>query len=491
VSDRRALLLILDGAGFRTDRQGNAVTQDTLPVMFDVMREQGFAVLQAAGTAVGLEEGQVGNSEAGHLTIGAGEVEPSMARKLALVAADGSWQADPHWQRLAARGPLHIVGLLSDAGVHALARTIHHAAAIAGAHGIADIVVHPVLDGVDSRAGTAPALLEQLQAVVQDIAGCRLGVIQGRKHVCDRSGDLDFSRVAADALCGRGAALPPFHPEELQAHLANGTSESSFKAHLFPGGRTVLAGESVLLTSHRADRARQIARVLAESQPLTTLLDLGSEIPAEHVFFPIRPRRRGLPFELQRAGIPSLRIAEKCKFPHVTHFFNGFDAGTEGEGVCIHSIPEDQIRSNPRMSADEITAGIVRAMQAPSRRAIVANLANLDQVGHLGDLELAQSAAQVVDSCLVRIFRAAQDHGYSVLVTADHGNAEVMADEHDRPFGSHTAHPVPLVALPAKGLQLQWRGQEGSLANVAATFLDALGHTNPDWMQDPLAHLAG
>ena len=171
-------LLVLDGAGFRTEQRGNAVTKATLPSIFRTMDDAGFAVLEAAGEAVGLEAGQVGNSEAGHLTIGAGEIEPSLARKLALVYDDGSWQRDPAWQKIQAHGVLHITGLLSDAGVHALVRTMKHAAAIAAAHGIKEILVHPALDGMDSRAGTAPALLADLRQALDAIPGARLGVAE-------------------------------------------------------------------------------------------------------------------------------------------------------------------------------------------------------------------------------------------------------------------------------------------------------------------------
>ncbi|MEQ1632303.1 MAG: 2,3-bisphosphoglycerate-independent phosphoglycerate mutase, partial [Planctomycetota bacterium] len=174
MSDRRALLLVLDGAGFRTDTKGNAVTERTLPSLFATMRDQGFAVLEAAGTAVGLEDGQVGNSEAGHLTIGAGEVVPSTVRRLLLAYEDGSWGRDPQIARLAAHASVHVLGLLSDAGVHALARTIVHAATLLQQSGCKEIVVHPVLDGVDSPAGSGVRLLRELRAALACLPAVRI-----------------------------------------------------------------------------------------------------------------------------------------------------------------------------------------------------------------------------------------------------------------------------------------------------------------------------
>lgn len=490
MNERRALLLVLDGAGFRTDERDNAVTARTLPALFATMQERGFAVLQAAGTAVGLEDGQVGNSEAGHLTIGAGEVVPSTVRRLLLAYEDGSWQRDPHWQRLAAAGPLHIVGLLSDAGVHALQRTIVHAATLAHQNGVRAIVVHPVLDGVDSPAGSAEALLAALRRDLAAVPAVQLGVVMGRKTFCDRSGDLAVAQRCVDALLGR-TPLPPFTDAALRAHLDSGAAESSFPPHLHPGGRHLLPGESVLLTSHRADRARQVATVLAATQPLSAIVDLGAGIAVQHVFFPPQTRTRGIAHELLRHRVPSLRVAEKCKFPHVTHFFNGLDAGCEGEGCCLPSIAEERIPHEPQMSADAITERLCAAIADPTRRAIVANLANLDQVGHLGQLALAERAAHSVDTCYRRLAAAAARHGVTLLVTADHGNAEVMADAAGRPFGSHTTAPVPLFCAPAPGLKVAWRAREGSLANVGATFLDALGLPVPDWMQAPLLTLHG
>ncbi|MGE3174430.1 MAG: hypothetical protein AB7O97_17500 [Planctomycetota bacterium] len=484
----RALLLVLDGAGFRTDERGNAVTARTLPTLFATMRDRGFAVLEAAGTAVGLEDGQVGNSEAGHLTIGAGEVVPATVRRLLLAWEDGSWQRDPAWQRLCAAPAVHVVGLLSDAGVHALARTMVHAATLAQRNGAREVLVHPVLDGVDSLAGTAPRLLDELRAAVAAIPDARIGVVQGRKHFCDRSGELAVSRVAADALCGR-TPLPPFDADELARHVA-GASEAAFPARLCAGGRAIASGEPVLLTSHRADRARQIATVLAETQPLWALVDLGKGVPVQHVFFPTVQRTRGLAHELRARGIASLRVAEKCKFPHVTHFLNGLDAGCEGEGCCLPTVADDEIARQPAMSTAQITDALVQAIADPQRRAIVANFANLDQVGHLGRLELAEQAAAAVDLAFRRLVEAAQRHDVSLLVTADHGNAEVMQGEDGSPFGSHTAEPVPFLTVPAPGVRLAWERREGSLANVAATFLDAMGEAPPDWMQPALLRFA-
>ena len=485
---RRTLLLILDGAGWRSETHGNAVTRETLPRLFAAIEQGGVAVLGASGESVGLEAGQVGNSEAGHMTIGAGRVVPSLARRMLEAHTSGALAADPAWKRIAAHGCVHLVGLVSDAGVHALLRTLHHAAAAAARNGIGEIVVHPVLDGVDSLAGSAPALLAELERELARIPGVKLGVIQGRKAFCDRSGNLEISRPCLEALTGQ-RALPAYEPSALARHLET-AGEKDFPAHLVAGGRTMRPGEPVLHTSHRADRARQIAGLLAASQPIFAMVELGKGIEVQHVFFPTQVLDRGLPFELKRAGITSTRIAEKCKFPHVTFFLNGFDAGTEGRGICLDSIPEAEIPARPEMSAEAITLEIERALADPAQRVVIANLANLDQVGHLGNVALARTAASVVDACFERLAAAARRHGWTVCVTSDHGNADTLIGADGGAYGSHSESPVPFVILPAPGLAARWTRHEGTLANVAATVLDSLALPVPDWMEPPLARFS-
>lgn len=246
-------------------------------------------------------------------------------------------------------------------------------------------------------------------------------------------------------------------------------------------------GEPVLHTSNRADRARQIVKVLGETQPIYMLVDPGADVPCEHVFFPQRPLERGLYRVFRESGLRSQRIAEKCKFPHVTFFFNGFDAAAEGDGTCIPSIHEKEIPAHPEMSAREVTDTILAALASADTRVVVANLANLDQVGHLGNFELAQRAAAEVDDALGRIMSACDEHGWSLLVTGDHGNADQVSDADGKPHGSHTEAPVPLAVRPAPGLSVRWLATDGSLANVAATTLAALGLDAPAWMEPALA----
>jgi 2,3-bisphosphoglycerate-independent phosphoglycerate mutase len=480
----RALLLILDGAGLDDPKPGNAVTRATLPTWFQAMDEHGFAVLDASGPPVGLDKGQVGNSEVGHLTIGAGFVIPSTLSRIQSAYRDGSWKAQPLWQQPARSNKIHIVGLLSDAGVHGHVESLVQSATLAHEHGIKDIVVHPVLDGVDSQAGTAPALLQTLDHALEGIHGARLGVVMGRRWFCDRSGDLAITRVYAGALTGQ-SELPPFRSEALDAHLAS-ASEASFKAHAGSPDCFVRPSEPVLLTQHRADRAIQAARVFGQTNAVYSLVELGEAVEAAKVFFPTRPLKGGLGFEFKRHGLKSVRISETCKFPHVTYFLNGLNRDLEGRQTCIDSIPESEIGNCPEMSLTNVCHAIVDALEDPANRVVIANIPNLDQVGHLGKYDTAARAARYVDAALKKILATCQEKGWTAIVTSDHGNADRTIDSVGRPFGSHTERPVPFVVVPAAGITWTLRARDGSLTNVAPTLLAALGLPRPAYMTDSL-----
>jgi 2,3-bisphosphoglycerate-independent phosphoglycerate mutase len=484
----QTVLIIVDGAGLADPKHpGNAVTSTTLPTWFGAMNAHGYATLEASGPAVGLDETQTGNSEVGHLTIGAGFVVPSTLARIEAAYKDGSWAADPLWTRLAEFHRLHVVGLLSDAGTHGHGANLERAAKLARAAGIKHIIIHPVLDGVDSQAGSAPQLLKQLLNAISDTGDVRLGLVIGRATFCDRSGNLDVSRKYCEALIPNHD-LPSFTQAALAAHVA-AAAESSFPPHRHQPVDFPFAGEPVLLTQNRADRARQVAKVIGESNPVYSLVELGDAVPASHVFFPVRPLDRGLPFELKSHGLTSVRIAETCKFPHVTFFLNGLNDGLEGEAICVPSVPEAEIASHPEMSAEAIADAVVNALSRPDASLIVVNIANLDQVGHLGSYPLAVAAAGHVEAALQRIRAAAASAGATVIMTSDHGNADRVVDDAGRPFGSHTERPVPFTLLPPEGRQVVWQHKSGSIAQIAPTVLATLGITPPAYMAESLARL--
>lgn len=481
----RTVLVIVDGAGLADPADpGNAVTQQTLPTLFAAMDAHGYATLEASGPAVGLDATQTGNSEVGHLTIGAGFVVPSTLARIDTAHADGSWAANSLWSEIAAVPRLHVVGLLSDAGTHGHWSNLARAAQLARAAGVSEVIVHPVLDGVDSQAGSAPSLLRLLSDALAATDGVRLGLVMGRAKFCDRGGNLDLSRGYRDALAGT-VELPAFSHDALAAHVIK-ASESSFPGHRHARGDHVRPGEPILITQNRADRARQVAKILAERQPVYSLVELEGAVPIARVFFPNRPLDRGLPFELKARGLSSIRVAETCKFPHVTFFLNGLNAALEGREICIPSVADAEIPHHPEMSSAAIADAVTEAIARSDASLIVVNIANLDQVGHLGDYGLAVKAAAHVDDALQQIRDAAAAAGATLILTSDHGNADRVLDANGKPFGSHTERPVPLTVMPPPGRHVVWRHRAGSIAQIAPTVLETLGVRPPAYMADSL-----
>ncbi len=483
----QTILVIVDGAGLANAAEpGNAVTQETLPTLFGAMETHGFATLEASGPAVGLDPTQTGNSEVGHLTIGAGFVVPSMLARIETAFSDGSWAESALWKELAPLPRLHVVGLLSDAGTHGHWTSLVRAAQLARAAGVAEVILHPVLDGVDSQACSAPALLGELDAATAD-PSVRLGLVMGRASFCDRSGNLALSHRYRDALLG-ASDLPPFTAAALKAHLGQG-SEASFPPHRHAPGDLLAAGETVLFVQNRADRARQIAAVIAERHPVFSLIELEGAVDPSRVFFPNRPLDRGMPFELRARGLATVRIAETCKFPHVTFFLNGLNKGLETRSICLPSVADAEIPNHPEMACAAIADAAVAALAEGQAALTVVNLANLDQVGHLGDYGLAVQAAAHVEAALQRIRRAATDAGATLVITSDHGNADRVIDAAGKPFGSHTERPVPFTIMPPPGKNVVWKHRTGSIAQIAPTVLGTLGLPVPAYMTEPLATL--
>lgn len=481
----KTILVIVDGAGLASATDlGNAVTPATLPTLFGVMDRHGFATLEASGPAVGLDLTQTGNSEVGHLTIGAGFVVPSMLARIEAAFADGSWAASPLWLDLASAPRVHVIGLLSDAGTHGHWANLQRVAQLARAARVKEVIIHPVLDGVDSQAGTAPALLDRLAPALDDPC-IRLGLVMGRASFCDRSGNLALSQYYCDALCGATEALP-FTNAELAAHLAQ-TSEASFPAHRHAPADLVGPGDVVVLTQNRADRARQVAKVIGTRNTVFSLIELDGAVDPARVFFLNRPLDRGMSFELRAYGLASVRIAETCKFPHVTFFLNGLNKGLESRAICLPSVADAEIPQHPEMACAAIADAAVTALMESDAALIVVNLANLDQVGHLGDYGLAVQAAAHVDSALQRISYAAKQIDATLIITSDHGNADRVIDAAGKPFGSHTERPVPFTILPPRGKRIVWKHKTGSIAQIAPTVLGTLGLTPPPYMLEALA----
>jgi 2,3-bisphosphoglycerate-independent phosphoglycerate mutase len=492
---------VLDGWGYRPEREGNAIELASTPTWQRLWRSYPRTLLEASGLAVGLPEGQMGNSEVGHLNLGAGRVVPQDLVRISQSIQDGSfYQLEPLVQLCAglrqSGGTLHLVGLLGPGGVHALDRHLLACVELGVRERVQSIAIHGFLDGRDSAPTLGAEVVRTLLMDMRRIAGSKVDIasLTGRYFGMDRDRRWDRTRLAYDAMV-YGLGTPVEHPVlAIQAAYQVGETDEFIqpRVHVRNGVpvATMRDGDGVFFFNYRSDRMRQIVAALAvdrfdgfpvRNRPrlscvTMTQYDQTFEIPQA---FPPFSLARILAQVLAEQGRTQLRTAETEKYPHVTYFFNGgYEPPYPGEERCL--IPSQRVATYdlaPEMSAVGITDTLCGAIARSDRDFILCNYANADMVGHTGVLPAVIRAVETVDSCLARVLTSADQAGASVLITADHGNCEMMFDPITG--GVHTAHttnPVPLVAVGANALSLR---AGGSLRDVAPTVLGLLGIEPP------------
>ncbi|MDO8605993.1 MAG: 2,3-bisphosphoglycerate-independent phosphoglycerate mutase [Phaeospirillum sp.] len=496
---RPVVLCILDGWGWREDPTDNAIALADTPNWDRFLAAYPHALLQSSGLQVGLPDGQMGNSEVGHMNLGAGRVVMQDLPRIDTAVADGSLARNPALTDMIAAvkatgGVCHLMGLLSPGGVHshqdhlaALARTVADAGV--------PVAVHTFLDGRDVPPSSAKGYLERFLA---DIAGhdVRVATVSGRYYAMDRDQRWDRVRLAWDALVegkGKGEAAPDAVAAVTRSYAAGKTDEFVLPT-VVAGYDGMKDGDALLMGNFRADRAREILACLVDpafdgfARPRQVVfaarLGLTEYSKGLNAFlgtlFPAESLSNILGEVLSGAGLTQLRIAETEKYAHVTFFFNG---GREkvfpGEERIL--VPSPKVATydlQPEMSAREVTDKLIEAIAGGGFDVVVVNFANGDMVGHTGFLDAAIAAAQTVDSCLGRLEAAVIAAGGTMLVTADHGNAEQMKDlTSGQPHTAHTTGPVPLVLVaPPAGVSAI---RDGRLADVAPTMLALLGLAQP------------
>jgi 2,3-bisphosphoglycerate-independent phosphoglycerate mutase len=355
------------------------------------------------------------------------------------------------------------------------------------------VYIHALLDGTDSQAGTAPQLLADLQQAIKENGSDNISLVSvmGRKWSTDRAENWDLTHHCRDALMGR-LESKEFKSEDLEKHLANSPSEADFPHTVLSSGMPISADETLILTNHRADRISQLAKVMNDECHVIAMVELKHEAtPVEDVFFPTLPINGGLVEVLKQQGFRTTRLSEQCKFPHITYFINGMQADESAKGIEVPTIPDAEILGNPLMSITQLSTEMQKIMADDAGgQVLIVNVPNLDQVGHQGSLEAANKAGNAVDDLVKQVVTWAKEHNWQLLITADHGNADVMVDNQGRPMGSHSSNNVPLLAVPCDGSKVQWQTNTGVLTNVAASFLTLLGAEYPDTMSESLIALS-
>jgi 2,3-bisphosphoglycerate-independent phosphoglycerate mutase len=493
---RPVVLCILDGWGWRDDPRDNALAAASIPVWTALRAAGPSAFLATSGPAVGLPEGQMGNSEVGHMNIGGGRVLVQDLDRASSAIADGSLARNPVLAGLigaakTAGGALHVMGLLSPGGVHSHQEHIA-ALALTGAASGLDVWIHAFYDGRDMPPESAAQCLKEFRALIGEGTRVRFATGGGRFYAMDR--DKRWERVAPAYEAMVAAAGPRFDTPEAQIEAARAAGETDefvtpgvFGA--YPGMRD---GDAVLMANFRADRARQIMEALLwpafegfeRSRRVRFSAAAGlteySKAIAQMMpsLFPPQNVPDSLGEAVAKAKRTQLRISETEKYAHVTFFFNG-GRETQFPGEERILVPSPKVRTYdlaPEMAAGEVTDRLVAAIGSAKFDLIVVNYANPDQVGHTGDLAAAVKAVEFVDHCLGRVAAAVTDAGGLLLVTADHGNVEMMRDPvTGAPHTAHTTFDVPLILTNTGVLPEPVRLADGKLADLAPTILTLMG----------------
>lgn len=500
---RPFVLAVIDGWGQSSDAFGNAIAAASTPAMDRLMSTWPWTAVAASGLAVGLPEGQQGNSEVGHLTIGAGRILYQPLTRINGAIADGSFFENAALcaavdSALERGTSLHCLGLVSPGGVHSDQAHAVALAELARRRGLDRVFFHAFTDGRDEPPASAAGFLARFVADL-DAAGCgRVVSVTGRYYAMDRDTRWDRTQRAYEQLVGDGEGTAPDPVGYIEAQYARGvTDEFLPPVSIVPGEGSrvrIEDGDSVTFFNFRPDRARQLSHALVDPDfvgfqrsrvagdlHFVTFTEYTRDLPAD-VAFPRQDVRHTLAEEVCAAGLHQFHVAETEKYAHVTYFINGGreEPFSGEERLLVPSPKVATYDATPAMSAEAITAAVVEHVERGADALIVLNFANPDMVGHTGDFNATVAAVEVVDGCIDRIERAVIAAGGGLLVTADHGNAEMKIDARDNsPLTAHTTSPVPVILCGTDATELR---AGGGLEDVAPTVLAAMGVPIPEAM---------
>ena len=491
------VLMILDGFGINNSTVGNAIYSAKTPNIDALMAKYPHTEIQASGMDVGLPRGQMGNSEVGHTNIGAGRIVYQELTRITKTVEEGGLSAIPELQKAVANckehdSSLHLMGLLSDGGVHSHIQHLFGLLAMAKEQGLEKVYVHCFMDGRDVPPSSGKDYVEQLQAELNRLGVGKIATICGRYYAMDRDNRWERVSKAYDAMVN-GIGVEESDPVKAMADsYANGVTDEFVVPVVVDKNGSISANDSVIFFNFRPDRAREITRTLVDEAfngferakgffPLcyTCMTQYDATMPNVQVAFHPQSLEDTFGEYISNKGLKQLRIAETEKYAHVTFFFNGgVETVYPGEDRCLINSPKVATYDlQPEMSAYEVTDALEERLD--NYDVIIINYANCDMVGHTGVFEAAVKAVEAVDTCVGRIVNKTLELGGAVLLTADHGNADQMLAEDNTPFTAHTTNPVPLLAVGLGDIKLR---EGGRLADLAPTMLSVLGLEKPEAM---------
>lgn len=498
---RPVALIVLDGWGYRPQTEGNAIALANTPTWDALWKRSSRTLLDASGLRVGLPEGQMGNSEVGHLNLGAGRVVMQDLVRISSAITDGSFYTNPALtaacgQVMSNGGTLHLLGLIGSGGVHAIDQHLLALIELAKRRGISRVAIHAILDGRDTLPKSALGFMQELLGQIKRIGSpAKIASVSGRYYTMDRDRRWERTELGYRAIVlGEGTAVTDPLGAISKAYESGKTDEFILPVVVTEDGKPVAPmkdGDAVICFNYRSDRMRQIVRALIDPAfdgftiarrpkvSVTTLTNYDKTFDVPVAFAPTSMARI-LAEVLSSRGLDMLKTAETEKYPHVTYFFNG---GIEAPFPCEHRVmvPSPKVATydlQPEMSAAGVTDALVKGITSGEHDFILCNYANADMVGHSGSIPATIKAVETVDACLSRVLKAAESAGTRLLVTADHGNAEMLIDpETGGPHTAHTTNPVPFVTIDWEQEQRLRSG--GALCDVAPTILSMLGIEQP------------
>ncbi|HEX9309441.1 MAG TPA: 2,3-bisphosphoglycerate-independent phosphoglycerate mutase [Gemmatimonadaceae bacterium] len=501
---RPVALIVLDGWGYRPETDGNAIALANTPTWDSLWRRGSRTLLEASGLRVGLPLGQMGNSEVGHLNLGAGRVVMQDLVRISTAISDGSFYTNGALVGACRQvkkngGTLHLMGLIGSGGVHAIDTHLCAMIDLTKRERLERVAIHAFLDGRDTLPKSALGYMEQLLDYIRKVGSpAKIASVSGRYYAMDRDRRWDRTELAYRAIVlGEGTSVTDPLGAIKQAYESGKTDEFMLPVVVTENGKPVAPmkdGDAVICFNYRSDRMRQIVRALIDpgfadfdvsrrprvSVTTLTRYDKTFDVP---VAFEPTSMERILAEVLSARGLCMLKTAETEKYPHVTYFFNG---GVEAPFPCEQRVlvPSPKVATydlKPEMSAAGVTDALVSGITSKEHDFILCNYANADMVGHSGSIPATIKAVETVDESLARVLQAAESAGTRLIVTADHGNAEMLVDpETGGPHTAHTTNPVPLVLVDWDQEQRLRTG--GALCDVAPTILSMLGIEQPPEM---------
>lgn len=497
MSKKPTVLMILDGYGISNETEGNAIAQAKTPVMDEILKKYPHVKGDASGMAVGLPDGQMGNSEVGHTNMGAGRIVYQMLVKITKDIEDGTFFENKALVKAMENckqkdSSLHLMGLLSPGGVHSHMEHLYGLLEMAKKNGLSKVYVHAYLDGRDVPPSSAAEYMEEAVAKIKEIGVGSVATISGRFYAMDRDNAWDREEKAYAALVYGEGVEETDAVQAIKNSYANDVTDEFMLPTVVDKNGMIKENDSVIFFNFRPDRARQLTRAFVDADftgferrngyfPLTfvCMAQYDAEMPNVLVAYPPEELKMTFGEYLSKNGKTQLRLAETQKYAHVTFFFNGGEEKQfEGEErILVDSPKVATFDEKPEMSAYEVCDNLVEAIKSDKYDVIIVNFANPDMVGHTGIIEAAIKAIEAVDECVGKALNAVLEVDGQMFICADHGNAEKLLDEDSSPFTAHTTNPVPFIVVNYDDNAVLREG--GCLADIVPTLIEMMGMEQP------------